>query len=73
MFAGGSATESGLVLNNEPMCGVFDVFSLQGICLKTVSIEDGDVKTALEAAGFADGVYLLRSKDGNLSRLAVVK
>lgn len=73
VFAGGSATESGLVLNNEPMCGVFDVFSLQGVCLKTVNVEDGDVKTVLVAAGFADGVYLLRSKDGKLSRLAVVK
>lgn len=72
-FSGGSATEADWVLNDELLCGVFGVFSVQGVCLRSVDIENGDVQTALRNAGLDDGVYLLRSKDGKLSKLIVFK
>ena len=51
---------------------VFAVFNLRGHRLGTVRLDDATEAEALLRAGFAKGVYMLRSLDGKMSNLVQV-
>lgn len=72
-FTEATSTDVDIILENDQLCGDFDLFTIQGVYIRSVVITDGfDLISSLKNQGLATGVYLLRAKDGQSSRLILI-
>lgn len=72
-FTEAGTTDNSLILNSNILVGEYDVYTLQGVYVRTVNIESTDIQRCLRYEGLNTGLYLIRCKENNFSKLIVVE